>query len=562
MELVGGYRLVRRLGSGVRADIHLGHAGNADPPQEQRVAAIKVFRPAVSAESIETEITALTRSRSRHLLELRDLALAPNGQPCFIFPRLGSGSLARFLDRRKFISAGEAVTILVPIVEAVAELHRVGVAHGAVNAGSVLFDNRGAPVLARFGAATIVGDSPDSATGRSLIPAAEEENGRLAEDRRSLDCLIAAVLDRVEEPTGAAPAGDGTEGLVASVLDRPGLDRRGLDRPAIDRPVLDRPGLDRPALELSPLDERERNEIVAALFDLAPAAVIRFDDASDGDDAPTPIPARLTPSKPPRREPPQVSRVQINQAQGSARPSGRGRIVALRLRALAEQAAGAGIDENPIGALRTRLARSIRTVRLTVWIAGGAGLCALVAALTLIPSALSAERTPTVSPAAVGESPPPASAPASARPSAASASSRSPSSSEGPAGSGLTEEGPTKDSGAAGEDPAVAAVALIATRRACLEQRSESCLAGVDQNDSAAMDADRYLLRSLSAHADIPTDASFDGMAPGLVQRLGDTAIVQFGFAEATEPPAKANPASLLLIRSEAGWRIRDLTFG
>ncbi|MCU1583505.1 MAG: hypothetical protein JWM49_61 [Microbacteriaceae bacterium] len=568
MELVGGYRLVRRLGSGVRADIHLGHAGSADPLNEERVAAIKVFRAGTSADSIETEIAALTRSQSRHLLELRDLALGPDGKPCLILPRLGSGSLGRVLARRNFISAGEAVTILVPIVAAVAELHRVGVSHGAVNAGSVLFDSRGAPVLARFGTATIVGDRPGSENERSLTPAAEEENGWLAEDRRSLRALIAAVLDRIGDSTDAAHARNGLKRLDQSPLDQAALDGRPLDR--------------------RPLDTGARDEIIAALFDLAPPAAIRFDDSprdeAPRDEAPpTPIPARLTPAGPSRAEPSRAEQSGIawsgieqtpgaTSAVGETRghrprqgvvPSvGRGGLVALRLRDLAEWATGTGLDENPLGALRTRFIRSIRTVRRPVWVAGGAGLCALVLALTVVPSALPAESSPLESRTAGAASPA-----ASAPPSAASppAPLPGPTSAKGTTGTtkaGPAKGGPTDDSGAAGDDPAAAAVSLIAARRACLEQRSAPCLDRVDQKDSAVMDADLHLLRTLSARADIPTDASLAGMVPGLVQRLGDTAIVQFGSGDSVARPAETNPASLLLIRSEAGWRIRDVTFG
>ncbi|MDQ1597585.1 MAG: eukaryotic-like serine/threonine-protein kinase [Microbacteriaceae bacterium] len=574
MEQVGGYRLVRRLGSGVRADIHLGHAGSADPPNEERVAAIKVFRAGATADSIETEIAALTRSQSRHLLELRDLALAPDGKPCLILPRLGSGSLGRVLARRHVISAGEAVTILVPIVTAVAELHRVGVAHGAVNAGSVLFDSRGAPVLARFGAAIIVGDRPGSEDGRSLTPAAEEENGWLAEDRRSLRALIATVLDRIGDSTDAALARSGG-------LKRP--DRFPRDLAAHDGRPLEGLPLDR-----RPLDTGARDEVVAALFDLAPAAAIRFDDSPRDEAPPMPIPARLGPAEPPPAEPTRVDPLGVDSLgveplgvaltpgatsaadetgrdkprQGAARPVGPGGLAALRLRDLTERATGTGLDENPLGALRTGFIRSIRTVRRPVWIAGGAGLCALVLALTVVPSALPAEPSASESRTAGAASPATSAPPSAASPPAPLPGSTSAKGTTDTTKTGPAKRSPTDDSGAGGDDPATAAVALIATRRACLEQRSASCLDRVDQKDSAVMDADLHLLRTLSARADIPTEASLAGMVPGLVQRLGDTAIVQFGSGDGIERRPETNPASLLLIRSEAGWRIRDLTFG
>ena len=135
METVGGYRLVRKLGAGERAEIHLGHAGSREPPTGDRIAAIKIFRPSTDEMSVDREIEALARASSRHLLELKDLATGRDGRPCLILPRLGSGNLGRLLAVRDDLEAGEAVSILVPLVEAVRELHRVGVAHGAVAPG-------------------------------------------------------------------------------------------------------------------------------------------------------------------------------------------------------------------------------------------------------------------------------------------------------------------------------------------------------------------------------------------------------------------------------------------
>src|SRR3978361_2224848 len=129
METVGGYRLLRKLGEGGGAEVSLGHAGTVESPDRDRIAAIKVFRPSAAAESIDAEIDALARCSSRHILELRDLASGPGGRPCLILPPLGSASLARFLAVRSGIRTGEAVTAIIPIIDAVEELHRVGIAH-------------------------------------------------------------------------------------------------------------------------------------------------------------------------------------------------------------------------------------------------------------------------------------------------------------------------------------------------------------------------------------------------------------------------------------------------
>lgn len=101
----------------------------------------------------------------------------------------------------------------------------------------------------------------------------------------------------------------------------------------------------------------------------------------------------------------------------------------------------------------------------------------------------------------------------------------------------------------AGDDPLAAAVALLERRSRCIAELSLLCLDEVDQAGSAALADDR---RGVSALRD-GGEAALPDVEPVqaiLVERLGDAAIVRLG-------PETA-PASLLVVRSEAGWRIRD----
>ncbi|TXK17473.1 hypothetical protein [Homoserinibacter sp. GY 40078] len=99
------------------------------------------------------------------------------------------------------------------------------------------------------------------------------------------------------------------------------------------------------------------------------------------------------------------------------------------------------------------------------------------------------------------------------------------------------------------EDPIVAAVALLDQREECFRELSMLCLETVDQAGSAALGADRAAISGMIAGDEssaIPRPAG----EVRVVERLGDAALLAFG-------PETA-PASLLLMRSEAGWRIRD----
>jgi eukaryotic-like serine/threonine-protein kinase len=89
------------------------------------------------------------------------------------------------------------------------------------------------------------------------------------------------------------------------------------------------------------------------------------------------------------------------------------------------------------------------------------------------------------------------------------------------------------------------------------------CLDGVDQEGSAALDGDRQVIRSLQEKGTATRERSLTGATVELSQRLGDSALMT---VTATTGPTttdakedKSEPTSLLLIKSEAGWRIRDL---
>src|SRR5699024_8879641 len=102
------------------------------------------------------------------------------------------------------------------------------------------------------------------------------------------------------------------------------------------------------------------------------------------------------------------------------------------------------------------------------------------------------------------------------------------------------------------DDPVDAARQLLKDRRRCLSQESLSCLEDVEQSGSAALDEDRSRVaaRRSGGNGDAPdfSDGSFT-----LVDRSGASALV------AVDGKTKSHPISLLLIRGETGWLIRDI---
>jgi hypothetical protein len=94
----------------------------------------------------------------------------------------------------------------------------------------------------------------------------------------------------------------------------------------------------------------------------------------------------------------------------------------------------------------------------------------------------------------------------------------------------------------AGDDPVAAAAVLLAQRDGCLslgDGERAACLAKVADGDASALDQPARPLAAL---------------APSLLERSGDTALVAL-----TPSDPQTAPASALLMRTEAGWRLRQL---
>jgi len=99
------------------------------------------------------------------------------------------------------------------------------------------------------------------------------------------------------------------------------------------------------------------------------------------------------------------------------------------------------------------------------------------------------------------------------------------------------------------DDPVEAAALLLARREECLRELSMLCLDDVVQAGSAAQADDLALVRAVLGGEEYPPVTIVEG-DPVLVERLGDSALLDL--------PTGSEPASLLLLRTAEGWRIRQ----
>lgn len=418
------------------------------------------------------------------------------------------GDLEGLLARRGGIRSGEAATVLLGVAAGLAALHASGWAGPELTASGVVFLGDGCPALDGL-------DAVESWTAEAAVTDAE-----------GFHALARTVCLKVTDGSGMRLLGAVDAGLrrgswsalAESVLQVVAPEPVGLE-PGAREPVVPGP---------RGVDERGRSPSNRAV----PGRIVTSQGSASG------RARRGMPGRPGGRGVALVSRV-MDLLDG--RP---GRALGERLRAtLRRRPALIGVAIVPVAAA---------VVLVALLPAPGASQTTPVeAARAVVPEATvgsdAAGRT-----GAPGLPGPSAAKPAS--PSSPRASTRSPSAVTPAAGGG---EAPVEVGGSAGgaasEDPVDAARAVLHARHSCFAKRPArpDCLSGVLDEGSpfAAEEAAALGAEGAAGKRD------YTGAQLSLVERWGGAALV--GAAPDSARTPESEPASLLLVRSEAGWRLR-----
>ncbi|MFT2692965.1 protein kinase domain-containing protein [Clavibacter zhangzhiyongii] len=502
---VAGYRLVRLIGRGARAEVYLAHpippTGRTGRGEGAGNVAVKIVPPTERSRG-DAEALALQSVVSEHVVGLRDVASLADGSLCIVQSLAERGTAAGLLARRGGLTPGEIVTLVASILRGLGDMHDAGFAHGALDLTHVLIDATGRPVLGGLGSAYPLDGDPAGESPRGADPV-EQDLIRVAR-------IVAALRDPVGS-RGSASDGRWSEWL--DLLDATVHGETDLTAHDLADRLLE-------VADAAPLAE-------AGTVDPAPTTALGRTRQEADDEGAGPEPRSRRARRTSRAHP------------GTAR----------RHRAVRE--GGRGSTAARIRGARSAVRRELAVVRPRIWALGLVALVAVSAGAVALPMLAGAARGESVASAAPGSAGEGTDADASA--------TEPPSSSE-------HEHGLVADAATAGsEDPDVAAPALLRLRADCLRRRDARCLDGVDQAGSAADDADRSRVSGPTGGWLDDGDAHLaDAIGPARL--LGDSALLELspiddgtavGVAGPSSPGRRT--ASLLMVRGEAGWRIRDL---
>lgn len=399
-------------------------------------------------------VAAADSTQHPHLLRPLDVLADGDGVLVVVTDGPAGERLDVWARRRGTMSGGEAVTILLPVIAAVAHLARRGTVLDDVGLEQVEVDGRGAPVLVGGRVARLGAQPPGSVPG-----------GALALVRAVARELPPHERDRLTDEMGTEAS---VEELVERVHD-------------LARPV--------------PL----------------PTVVPSADTA-----------ASRVEWRPPPAEPTRSGWTSV----------------------LPESALLDGLADWWEAVSAVPVLGRLRSVRPRSWVLGGLVVLSLVVGAAVVPgnsgsdvpSADTVQPAPTPSTGSTSDAAPPDGDPGAVA-----------SVHDGAADDPVSQE----ETAVRGDDAIAAATVLLRARVTCAREPSTSCLADVDQAGSPVSAGDSLVLTDIEAVDDLvlPTDVVSE------VQRLGETVLLACRTSD-------DEPASVLVVRTEAGWRLREVLRG
>jgi len=170
-QTLGKYRVLEQLGRGGMAQVYRGYH-----PQLDRYVAIKVLRPDVAEDEefiarFGREARAVAALRHPNIVQVFDFDVQDD-VPFMVMELLEGDTLktrlADYRARGEHMPPGEAVRILLDVLDGLAYAHSEGMIHRDLKPANILLTRRGQAVIADFGIAQIVGGTRYTMSGALL----------------------------------------------------------------------------------------------------------------------------------------------------------------------------------------------------------------------------------------------------------------------------------------------------------------------------------------------------------------------------------------------------------
>lgn len=208
---LGGYRLVRRLGSGAMADVYL-----AEQTSLGRHVALKVLRPATlrhpaAVSRFEQEARAAAALVHGHIVQIHEVGCI-DGVHFLAEEYVAGPSLRTWLDARGPLDPRQALAVLAQVGSALVRAAQQGIVHRDIKPENLLVTPAGDVKVADFGLARVAGEqlelTQDGMTlGTPLYMSPEQGEGRPVDARSDLYSLGATLYHLLAgQPPFAGPS--------------------------------------------------------------------------------------------------------------------------------------------------------------------------------------------------------------------------------------------------------------------------------------------------------------------------------------------------------------------
>lgn len=216
---LGGYRLLRRLGSGAMADVYL-----AEQSSLSRAVAVKVLRPETAARPnavlrFTQEARAAAALVHGNIVQIHEVDCV-DGHHFLAEEYVAGPTLRTWLQERGPLDARQALSVLSQVGSALERAAGQGVVHRDIKPENLLVTPAGEVKVADFGLARVLSETPDApeltqegtALGTPLYMSPEQAGGRAVDTRSDLYSLGATLYHLL---SGKPPFGGSTNVAVA-----------------------------------------------------------------------------------------------------------------------------------------------------------------------------------------------------------------------------------------------------------------------------------------------------------------------------------------------------------